>query len=159
MGDIKSMFYQVKVPKDRRGFLKFLWWDDSDPDKEINDYEMTVHVFGGASPPSCSIFALRRTEKDNQQQYGKEVTQILERNFCVEDLSKSFPTAKEAINTTKQLQELRIRGGFNLTKFFRNKQEVVQSISDDKRKPNVRNELVNLGNLTEEKTRGVKLNT
>ena len=72
---------------------------------------------------------------------------------------KSFPTAKEAINTTKQLQELRIRGGFNLTKFFRNKQEVVQSISDDKRKPNVRNELVNLGNITEEKTLGVKLNT
>ena len=59
MGDIEAMFHQVKVPKDLCSFLKFLWWDNSDPDKEIFDYEMT---------------ALRRTAKDNEQQYGKEIT-------------------------------------------------------------------------------------
>ena len=34
MGDIKDMFHQVKLPKDQYSFLKFLWWDDSDPDQE-----------------------------------------------------------------------------------------------------------------------------
>ena len=122
MGDIEAMFYQVKVPKDQCSFLKFLWWDNSDRDKEIFDYEMTAHVFGGASSPSCSNFALRRTAKDNEQQYGKEIPQILERSY-VDDLLKSFPTVKEAVSTIKQLQELCSRGGFNLTKFISNKQE------------------------------------
>ena len=76
MGDIEAMFYQLKVPKDQCSFLKFLWWDDSGPDKEIIDYEMTAHVFGGASSASCSNFALRRTANDNEQQYGKKIPQI-----------------------------------------------------------------------------------
>ena len=86
MGDIEAMFHQVKVSKDQCSFLKFLWWDDSDPDKEIIDYEMTAHVFGGISSSSCSNFGLRRTAKDNEQQNGKEIiqiTQILERNFML----------------------------------------------------------------------------
>ena len=78
MGDTESMFHQVKVPKDQCSFLRFLWWNDSDPDNEIVDYEMTVDVFWGTSLPSCSNFALRRTERDNEQQYGNEITQILE---------------------------------------------------------------------------------
>ena len=76
MGDIEAMFYQLKVPKYQCSFLKFLWWDDSGPDKEIIDYEMTAHVFGGASSASCSNFALRRTANGNEQQYGKKITQI-----------------------------------------------------------------------------------
>ena len=77
MGEIKTIFHQVKVPKDQCSFLKFLWWDNSDPGKEIIDYEMKVHVFGGASSSACSNFALRRTAKDKEHQYGMEVTQIL----------------------------------------------------------------------------------
>ena len=92
MGDIEAMFHQMKVPKDQCSFLKFLWWDDSDPDKEIIDYGMAARVFGGASSPSCSNFALRRTVKDNEQQHDKEITQILERSFYGDDLLKTFPT-------------------------------------------------------------------
>ena len=108
MGDIEALFYQVKVPKDQCSFLKFLWWDNSDPDMEIMDYEMTAHVFKGTSSPSCSNFALKGTAKDNEQQYGKEITQILERSFYVDDLSKSFPTVNKAVNGIKHL--LMIRG-------------------------------------------------
>ena len=83
MGDIEAKFHQVKVPKDQCSFLKFLRWDGSHPDKEIIDYEMKAHVFRGTSSPSCSNFALRRTAKDNEQQYGKEITQILEKSFML----------------------------------------------------------------------------
>ena len=84
MGDIEAMFHQVKVPKDQCRSLKFLWWDDSDPDKKIIDYEMTARMFGGTSSPSCSNFALRSTTNNSERQYGKEITQILERSFYVE---------------------------------------------------------------------------
>ena len=72
---------------------------------------MTAHVFDGTSSLSCSNFAVRRTAEDNKQQYGKEITQILERRFCVDNLMKSFLTVKEAVNAIKQLQELSSRGG------------------------------------------------
>ena len=93
---------------------------------------------------------MRRTAKDNEQQYGKEITQILKRRFYVDDLLKSFPTVNQAVNAIKQLQEICSRGGFNLPKFISNKQ-VIKLIPSDKRKPNVRNELVTPGNLPEEK--------
>ena len=139
MGDTEAMFHQVKVPKDQCSFLKFLRWDDSNPDKKLIDYEMTAHVFGGTSSPPCSNFALRRIARDNEQQYGKEITQILERSFYVDDLLKSYPTVNQAINAIKQLQELCSTGGFNLTKFVSNKEEVINLIADDKRKSIVRN--------------------
>ena len=31
MEDIEAMFHQLKVPKDQCSFLKFLWWNNSDP--------------------------------------------------------------------------------------------------------------------------------
>ena len=43
MGDIEAMFHQVKVPDDQCSFLRFLWWDVCDTNKEIIDYEMTAH--------------------------------------------------------------------------------------------------------------------
>ena len=110
------------------------------PDKKIIDYEMTTCAFGGTSSPSCSNFAFRRTVKDNavrrtvkgnEQQDGKEITQILKRSFYVDDLLKSFPTVNEAVNAIKQLQELCSKRRFNITKFISNKQEVTKSISDD----------------------------
>ena len=58
----------------------------------------------------------KKTARDNEQQYGKEITQILKRSFYVDNLLKSFPTVNQAVNAIKQLQELCSRGGFNLTK-------------------------------------------
>ena len=116
----------MKVLKDQCSFRKFLWWEYNDPDKEIVDYEMTAHAFNGTLSPSCPNFALRRTAKDNEQQYDKEITQILGRSCYVDDLLKSLPTIKEAVNAIKQLQALCSRAGFNLSKSISNKQEVIK---------------------------------
>ena len=116
-------------------------------------------MFGEALSPSCSNSAKRRTAKDNEQQYGKEVTQILEKKFYADNLLKSFLIVKKAINTIKQLQESCNKEGFNFTKFISNKQEVILSITNNKGKPNVRNELLTFGNLPDEMALGVKWDT
>ena len=64
-GGHRSNVSPVKVPDDQCSFLRFLWWEDCDTNTEIIEYEMTAHVFGGASSPSCSNFALRKTARDN----------------------------------------------------------------------------------------------
>ena len=125
------MFHQVKVPDTQCSFLKFLWWEDSDTSKEIIDHEMTAHAFGGSSSPSCSNYALRKTATDNAERYGKDVAAILERNFYVDDMLKSFPTAEEAITVIQQVKDMCSNGGFNLTKFISNNTAVLKSIPDD----------------------------
>ena len=60
VGDIESMFYQVQVPEDQRDFVNFPWWPEGDVSKELEEYQMNVHIFGAVSSPSCSNFALRR---------------------------------------------------------------------------------------------------
>ena len=158
MGDIKTMFHQVKVPDTQCSFLKFLWWEDNDTSKEIIDYEMTAHVFGGSSSPSCSNYALRKTAMDNEELYGKDVATILERNFYV-DMLKSFPTAAEAITVIQQVKDICSNRGFNLTKFISNNTAVLKSIPDDSRRAALKDKELALGCLPEDKALGVKWNT
>ena len=82
------------------------------------EYDMTAHVFGGSSSPSCSKFALRKTALNNEELYGKVVATILEINFFVNDMLKSFSTAEETITVIQQVKDLCSNGGFNLTKFI-----------------------------------------
>ena len=113
MGDIEAMFHQVKDPDDQCSFLRFLWWD-CDTSKEIIDYERTAHVFGGTSS-SCSNFALRKTASDNRNEYASDVTKILEINFYVDDMLKSFQRVTKAKDVIRKVKELCVKGGFNLT--------------------------------------------
>ena len=159
MGDIEAMFHQVKVPNTQCSLLKFLWWEDSDTSKEIIDYEMTAHVFGGSPSPSCSNYALRKTAMDNDELYGKDIATILERNFYVDDMLKSFPTAEEAITVIQQVKDLYSNGGFNLTKFISNNTTVLKSIPQDSQRTAVKDEELALGCLPEDKALGVKWNT
>ena len=69
--------------------------EDCDTNKEIIDYEMTAHVFAG-TPSPCSNFALRKTASDNRNEYASNVTKILEINFYVDDMLKSFQRVTKA---------------------------------------------------------------
>ena len=51
VGDVEAMFYQVRVPTEERNLLRFLWWPDGDFGQELEEYKMTVHLFGAASSP------------------------------------------------------------------------------------------------------------
>ena len=126
-GDTEAMYHQVKVPENQRCFLRFLWWKDSNSSKVIIDHEMTAHVFGGISSPSCSNFALKKTAADNVNKYGEEVSSILRRNLYVDDMLKSFPSTKIAVDMIHNVMLFCKEGGFNLTKFSCNHVELLKS--------------------------------
>ena len=54
MADIKSMFFQVKVPTRDQSALRFLWWENGEPGGRVEDFQMTVHTFGLVSSPSVA---------------------------------------------------------------------------------------------------------
>ena len=128
MCDIESMFYQVKVPEEGRDLLRFLWWDKGDTSKEPQEYRMTVHLFGAASSPGCSNFALKTTADDNERSLGSAPAEFLRRDFYVDDGLKSLPSVEEAVDLVNSVKEMCNRGGFNLHKFTSNSKEVIQRI-------------------------------
>ena len=67
IADVEAMFHQVRVPKDQRSLLRFLWWDTSP-----------------TSSPSCSNFVLKQTSVDNkkflglmQQEHSDEIFMLM----------------------------------------------------------------------------------
>ena len=115
-------------------------------------------MFGDESSPSCSNFALRKTANDKRDEYLSYVTKILERNFYVDDMLKSFQTATEAKDVIRKDKELCVKRGFNLTKFTSNREEVLRSIADEVKRENISDEALIFGKLSEDKPLGVKSN-
>ena len=68
MADIEAMFYQVRVADVDCIFLRFLWWPDGDLESKLEEYQMVVHLFGAASSPVCSNFALCKKTTVNTSQ-------------------------------------------------------------------------------------------
>ena len=60
------MFHQIEIPTEDHNFLCFLWWEDGNLNKEPQEYQMKVYIFGAVCSPSCANFTLCKTTEDNQ---------------------------------------------------------------------------------------------
>ncbi|KAK3712224.1 hypothetical protein QZH41_009770, partial [Actinostola sp. cb2023] len=90
MSDIEAMFYQVRVRPSDCKYLRFLWWPDGNMEREPHEYQMSVHLFGGASSPSCANYALKKTAEDNKDYFDHETVQTVKGNFYVDDWSALY---------------------------------------------------------------------
>ena len=128
MGDIYSMFHQVRVPEADRDLLRILWWPSGDFNQDLEEYRMTVHLFGAGSSPSCANFAVRKNAEDHKLEFPSDVISTVLKNCYVHDCLKSLPSSSEAVWHVDNLRELMSRGGFNLTKWISNDRKVLESI-------------------------------
>ena len=94
---------------------------------------MLVHVFGAKSSPCCANKALLQTADDNELKYGREVADVVRRNFYMDDLLKSTTTTEKATELALKLIDLLAQGGFRLTKFMSNHNEVLREIPVEER--------------------------
>ena len=91
-------------------------------------YQMLVHIFGAKSSPSVAGYALRRTANDNEHYFSSAAIDEVFRDFYVDDLLKSFADSEQAKVTSKELQKLLAKAGFQLTKWISNSRDVLQNI-------------------------------
>ena len=147
------MFHQVKVnPKDRNA-LKFLWWPDGDLERETVTYRMTVHLFGATSSPSCVGFALQEAAKQFVRNDLTKAKEVVLKNFYVDNCLFSTSSVEKGIALTRTVSEILERGGFHLTKWMSNDEQVVAAVPErDRAKSFVS---TSLGNVGSERVLGV----
>ena len=133
MGDVEAMFHQVKTTPEHHDFLRFLWWPHGDLSQNLQEYAMTVHLFGATSSPSIANFALKKTANESLTKFAPEVATTIQRNFYVDDCLKSVPDEQTAVKMIKDLQAACQKGGFNLTKFCCTSHVVMNAVPEQHR--------------------------
>ncbi|KAJ8411417.1 hypothetical protein AAFF_G00162250 [Aldrovandia affinis] len=129
--DIEKMFHQFLVPPKLRNYLRFLWWESGDLEREPQDYQMAVHLFGASSSPGCANFGLKYLARQHKDDYPSASAFIEE--LYVDDGLTSVPSIEEAKKLIVEAQELCKRGGLRLHKFNSNEREVLDSVDPSER--------------------------
>lgn len=61
MANTAEMFYRFLVTEDYKDFLRFCRYCNSDPNAELIDYRIKVHVFGNKPFPAVAMHGLQKT--------------------------------------------------------------------------------------------------
>ena len=130
--DVEQMFHCFHVREDHRNFLRFMWYEDNDPEKEIIEFRMTVHVFGNSPSPAVATYGLHRTAAESAEIFGVDVKAFIEHDFYVDDGISSLPSAEEAIDLLRRTKEaLLVNGNLRLHKIASNNAELLKAFPEE----------------------------
>lgn len=122
--DVQQMFYCFGVREDHRDYLRFLWYEDNNPDRNITEYRMKVHVFGNSPSPAVAIYCMRRGALQGEKEHGSEPKQYVVRNFYVDDGLTSVATTEEAINILRKTQAMLAESNMKLHEIASNSKQL-----------------------------------
>ena len=138
MCGIEQMFYSFYVNPEHRDYLRFLWFQNNDPQKPVIEYRMNVHLFGNGPSPAVATFGLRKTALEGAEEYGEEVKGFIDRNLYVDDGLASRSTAEEAIELIANAQDVLASSNRRLHKVISNSVDVMEAFSNEDRAKEVR---------------------
>ena len=151
--DIRSMYYQVRVPKEHTEYLRFLWFPNGNLEENPVPHRLKVHVFGAKSSPSCASYALRQSAQLSP--YPDKIINVVLKAFYVDDVLKSESSLEDAIDVMKNLILMLEENGFDLTGFMSNSRELLHSIPSNKLSKELKELNLSTDELPKERTLGL----
>ena len=116
------MLLQVgELPCDQPS-MRFLWRED--PTSNVAVHQYTRHIFGAKDSSTCANYALQPTVSDNAKEYPEAAKAVIENDYLD---SPPLPPEKALIRS-KEVVHLLHLGGFKLTKFVSNVQDLADRI-------------------------------
>ena len=155
MCDIEQMFHSFHVDPAHRNYLRFLWFQDNDPEKPVAEYRMNVHLFGNGPSPAVATYGLRETVAQGEEEYSEEVKNFVGRNFYVDDGLASLPTVQEAVNLVHNTQAALATSNLRLHKVVSNSIEVMEAFPTADRAKDVRDLDLRRDSLPAQRSLGV----
>ncbi len=131
MVDIQQMCHCFKVRPANRNYLRFLWFRENNPENEVTEYRMKVHVFGNSPSPAVAIYCLRRAALEGEEKFGQDARQFVEQDFYMDDGLKSLPSPEMAINLLKRTQDMQAGSNLKLHKLASNSKEVMRAFPSE----------------------------
>ena len=116
VADIQRAFLNIQLQETDRPFVRFLWYKDNDPSKEICVYTYNTIVFGHTSSPMTLAAVLL----EHFQQYNDPVAVDLSHKLYVDNLLSGVQTEAEAIAYFKKAREIMHAGHFVLRQWSTN---------------------------------------
>ncbi|GBP48181.1 hypothetical protein EVAR_27567_1 [Eumeta japonica] len=132
--DIKEMFLRVKIRKEDRDSLRFLWRNNMNENPQ--EYRMTSLIFGAASSPCTAIYIKNRNASEFELEYP-EACKAIRLDHYVDDFLKSFNSIEEAKRVSKQVYEIHRKAAFELRGWASNEIEVLNEMPDTRNDDNV----------------------
>lgn len=134
MSDVEAMYYQVLVPITDRDALRFLWVNE---DGSVKHCRMTRHLFGGVWCSSIATYALRKS-CGLVEDCDPLASEIVHKSFYVDDCLISVASPEDVMRVVQGTKSVLKEGGFNLTKFVINDQELLSRVPPDDRAKEVK---------------------
>ena len=126
VADIMKMYSMIKVRKEDRNALRFLWVNE---DGEIKHYRHTVLPFGVRSAPYLALETVNSHIKKFNTEYP-DVTESLVESTYVDDYCASEDSAEEAIGNITASSHIMTKAGMKLRKYKSNNPEVTKYLNE-----------------------------
>ena len=153
--DIEQMFHCFYVNQNHRNVLRFLWFKDNNPTKEIVEYRMAVHLFGNTCSPAIATFGLRKTAEDGEEGFGKLAKEFVHNDFYVDDGLTSCSILQEVVELVRNTQAMHDAANIRLHKIVSNSVEVITALPKQDRVPKLRELHFNADSLPTQRSLGV----
>ncbi|XP_053667342.1 uncharacterized protein LOC128716760 [Anopheles marshallii] len=126
-GDIREMFFQVRMnPVDQRSQMIF-WDDGSKQNGEPSVYAVSVMTFGAACSPAAAHF-VKNLNADRFAERFPRAAECIKYEHYVDDLLASVETVDEAVALAENVRFVHSKGGFEIRNWLSNAKEVVDKL-------------------------------
>ncbi|XP_052873633.1 uncharacterized protein LOC128278951 [Anopheles cruzii] len=147
VGDIREMFFQVKMKAEDQRSQLFYWCGNENDTKAASDvYALTVMTFGAACSPSAAQFVKNINAERFVEKYPKAVDCIKTLHY-VDDMLASVDTEDEAIKLCEEVRYIHAQGGFEITNWLSNSERVLCSLQQQEKQPPLPKETSQVHNL------------
>jgi hypothetical protein len=128
--DIKQMYRQILVHQDDRHLQLILW--RSNPSQALQSFQLNTVTYGVNSSPYLAIRTLRQLAFDEGHDFPQAAHALLHHTY-VDDIITGADSLSSAVDLRDQLQQLLLRGGFELRKWVSNSDHLLQQLPESHR--------------------------
>ncbi|XP_031560795.1 uncharacterized protein LOC116296835, partial [Actinia tenebrosa] len=133
LADVEKMFLQIKLATPDQDVHRYLW-RELNSDELPRVYRMNRLTFGVNCSPFLAIATIHAHVTGYLETVPRAAKELLE-NMYVDDCLTGAETDDAALTLTQELYEIMKSGGFNLTKWASNSQQVMDNIQPEHRAP------------------------